>query len=141
MNKKFLFVFGCPRSGTSYVQALLAQHPAICLGLERFNMRMSRRELLPADFAEERLFRMEAGDTWYRDVAHFPWQHSLMKSHFAGAEYVGDKVPLGYEVFDHLVTNFPDVRFICLVRNVHYRASCHVDDHLSQPEASVARRR
>lgn len=49
MQKKFLFVCGCPRSGTSYLHALLAQHPAIALGLERFNLRLFARTLMPAD--------------------------------------------------------------------------------------------
>lgn len=118
MQKKFLFVCGCPRSGTSYLHALLAQHPAIALGLERFNLRLFTRALMPADFDRQRLLRMEAGDTWYDDPSHFPWQQGLLESHYDTAEYVGDKVPRGYEFFDHLVTHFPDVRFICLVRNV-----------------------
>ena len=49
MQKKFLFVCGCPRSGTSYFHSLLAPHPAIALGLERFNLRMFDRRLTPAD--------------------------------------------------------------------------------------------
>lgn len=117
-QKKFLFVGGCPRSGTSYFHALLASHPAIALGLERFNLRLFARTLVPADFERSRFLRMEAGDTWYDDLSQFPWQRQLVESHYDGAEYVGDKVPRAYEFFDHLVTHFPDVRFICLVRNV-----------------------
>lgn len=116
--KKFLFVHGCPRSGTSYLHGLLAQHPALALGLERYNLRMFARTLVPADFARDRLLRVEPGDTWYDDLGQFPWQRGLLESHYDAAVYVGDKVPRGYEVFDHLITHFPDVRFICLVRDV-----------------------
>jgi hypothetical protein len=118
MQKKFLFVCGCPRSGTSYFHSLLAPHPAIALGLERFNLRMFERRLMPADFERSRFLRMEAGDTWYDDLSMFPWQQQLVEAHYDTAEYVGDKVPRAYQFFDHLITLFPDVRFICLVRNV-----------------------
>jgi hypothetical protein len=58
MQKMFLFVCGCPRSGTSYFQGLLASHPAIALGLERFNLRLFARKLMPSDFDRQRYFRM-----------------------------------------------------------------------------------
>lgn len=117
-RKKFLFVCGCPRSGTSFLHGLLAQHPAIALGLERFNLRLFARRLVPNDFERERLLRVESGDTWYDDLSQFPWQRRLLESHYDAAAYVGDKVPRAYEYFDHLVTHFPDVRFIGLVRDV-----------------------
>jgi hypothetical protein len=118
MHKKFLFVCGCPRSGTSYFQAILAWHPAIALGTERFNLRLFARTLMPADFERERFFRMETGDTWYDDLSHFPWRQRRAEAHYESAAYVGDKVPRGYECFDHLITHFPNVHFICLVRNL-----------------------
>ena len=118
MPKKFLFICGCPRSGTSYFQAILAWHPAIALGTERFNLRLFARTLMPTDFERERFFRMEAGDTWYDDLSHFPWRQRRAEAHYDSADYVGDKVPRGYECFDHLITHFPGVRFICLVRNL-----------------------
>lgn len=118
MQRKFLFVCGCPRSGTSFLHGLLAQHPAVALGLERFNLRLFARSLMPADFERDRLLRVEAGDTWYDDLSQFPWQQRLLEAHYDAAAYVGDKVPRAYECFDHLVTHFPDVRFICLVRDV-----------------------
>ena len=118
MQKMFLFVCGCPRSGTSYFQGLLASHPAIALGLERFNLRLFARKLMPSDFDRQRYFRMENGDTWYKELSHFARRHSLVESHFDTAQFVGDKVPRAYEFFDHLISHFPDVRFLCLVRNV-----------------------
>jgi hypothetical protein len=118
MRKKFLFVCGCPRSGTSYFQAILVHHPAIALGMERFNLRLFARKLMPTDFERERFFRVESGDTWYDDLKEFPWRQRRVEAQYDSAEYVGDKVPQGYEFFDHLITHFPDVRFICLVRNL-----------------------
>jgi hypothetical protein len=118
MQKKFLFVFGCPRSGTTYFHSIMAWHPAIALGLERFSRRMLTRTLMPLHFDRQRFFCMEAGDTWYDNLLQFPGQQRLCEEHYDAAEYVGDKVPLGYEVFDHLITHFFDVRFVVLVRNV-----------------------
>lgn len=119
IRKKFLFVCGCPRSGTSFLHGLLADHPAVALGLERFNLRLFARSLVPADFERERFLRVEPGDTWYDDLSQFPWQRGQLEAHYDAATYVGDKVPRAYECFDHLVTQFPDVRFINLVRNVY----------------------
>ena len=116
MQKRF--VFGCPRSGTTYFHSIMAWHPAIALGLERFSKRMLTRALMPYDFDRRRFFCMEAGDTWYKHLSQFPGQQRLCEEHYDAAEYVGDKVPLGYEVFDHLITHFSDARFVVLVRNV-----------------------
>jgi len=41
--------------------------------MERLNQRLFARTLMPTDFERERFFRMKAGDTWYDDLAHFPW--------------------------------------------------------------------
>ena len=92
MHKKFLFVCGCPRSGTSYFQSILAWHPAIALGMERFNLRLFAGKLLPSDFERERFFRMEAGDTWYDDLSHFPWPQRVMR-HGNGTGHLG--IPTG----------------------------------------------
>jgi hypothetical protein len=97
---------------------MLAWHPAIALGTERFNLRLFARTLMPTDFERSRFFRMEAGDTWYDDLSHFPWRQRRAEANYDSADYVGDKVPRGYECFDHLITYFPDVHFICLVRNL-----------------------
>jgi hypothetical protein len=118
MQKKFLFVVGCPRSGTSNFHTLLAGHPAIAMGLERFSKRMLARALTPAHFGRQRFFSMEPGDTWYDKLSQFPGPQRLCEEHYDAAEYVGDKVPRGYEVFDHMITHFSGARFICLVRNV-----------------------
>jgi hypothetical protein len=80
--------------------------------------RLFARKLMPSDFDRQRYFRMENGDTWYKNLSHFAHWHSLVESHFDTAQFVGDKVPRAYEFFDHLISHFPDVRFLCLVRNV-----------------------
>lgn len=118
MQKKYLFDFGCPRSGTTYFHSLLAWHPSVSLRLERYSRQMSARTLMPSHFDRQRFFCMKAGDTWYDNLSQFPRQQRLCEEHYDAAEYVGDKVPLGYEVFDHMIKHFAHARYICLVRNV-----------------------
>jgi len=116
--KKFLFVCGCPRSGTSFLHRILTHHPAIAIGLERFNLRTFARKTTPADFTQERFFHVEPGDTWYDDLSRFDWLYRNLDPRYDAADYVGDKTPRAYEVFDHLIAQFPDVRFLVIVRDV-----------------------
>src|SRR5262245_48114736 len=110
MTKKFLFVCGCPRSGTSVVCRMLASHPDVALGLERFNLRIARQELTPDDFTKERFFDVQKGDTWYADLAQFARHYDQQHSKYDTAQYVGDKFPRLYEHFGYITSRFFDVR-------------------------------
>lgn len=134
MAKQFLFVCGCPRSGTSFLHGILARHPAIAIGLERFNLRTFARKTMPADFTRERFFRPEPGDTWYDDLSRFDWLYPNLDAKYDTANYAGDKTPRAYEVFDHLIAQFPDVRFLVIVRDVFDVAASYEKRRLAMTE-------
>jgi hypothetical protein len=117
MNKKTLFVCGCPRSGTSAVCQLLASHPDLVLGMERYNLRAARRELSPGDFSRDRFFAVQKGDTWYSDLSQFAKHYQRQIDKFSTAEFVGDKFPRLYEHFEYIASKFLDVRVVFVVRN------------------------
>lgn len=114
---KFLFVCGCPRSGTSFLHRILTSHPAIAIGFEWFNLRTFTRRTGPADFARERFFRVEPGDSCYDDLSRFDWPYRNLDARYDAAENLGDKTPRAYEVFDHLIARFPDVWFRGIVES------------------------
>ena len=118
MKKRFLFVTGCPRSGTSVLARVLTGHPAVALGMERFNNRIVRRILQPADFDSGRFFDVQPGDTWYRALDQLPAYYEQLRLRYDGAKYWGDKFPGAYEHYVHLVRNFDDVCFIFILRNI-----------------------
>ena len=92
MKKQFLFVCGCPRSGTTALMSFLCKHPDIALGIERFQMRARRHELRPSDFEPTRFFDVRPGNTWYTSLEQFPWHYDAMRPKYAPAKYVGDKI-------------------------------------------------
>jgi Sulfotransferase family len=119
MQKRFLFVVGCPRSGTQVLNRVITSHPQIALGTERFNKRLDRRELLPSDFEPERFFDIQRRDTWYRSFDDLKEYYDRIRVKYDDATYLGDKYPGAYQRYGHLVRNFGDIRFIFILRNIY----------------------
>lgn len=119
MEKRFLFVTGCPRSGTQVLNRVISAHPDIALGNERFNKRLDRRELYPRDFTRDRFFDIQRRDTWYRSLDEFSTYYDRLKFKYDNAVYVGDKYPGAFQRYGHLVGNFGDIRFIFILRNIY----------------------
>jgi hypothetical protein len=117
MKKHFLFVAGCPRSGTSVLARVLAAHPDIALGIERYNLRIAKHQLQPSDFERKRFFNVQPGDTWYTSLADRPHYKSL-RAKYDAVRYVGDKYPGAYEHYTYLQERFPEARFIFIIRNI-----------------------
>ncbi len=122
-DKAFLFLCGCPRSGTSEITRILSYHPAFAIGMERYkHLRTAGRisELTPTAFTRETFFgpdllegaRSEAA----RRVRHDFYEQ--LRAHFDEATYVGDKNPFYFRAYDHLLRTFPAVRIVFLLRDI-----------------------
>jgi len=100
----YLFVAGCPRSGTTALWRLLIAHPQICLGDERYSELYWRPEFGPGLFAADRFWDLRPGDTFYDDLDRPEYEE--MRSRYAKARYVGDKIPFLTHVFPALTDRF-----------------------------------
>jgi len=117
--RRFLFVCGCARSGTSALVKLFNAHGEIAIGMERYISRfLSGKGLSPELFEEKRFFSVEKGDTFYDDLDYFKplyeslqkkWQHSLV---------IGDKIPKLYTKYGQLFERFPEARIVFVARNL-----------------------
>ena len=123
-EKSFLFVCGCPRSGTTALWQTLMGSNDIFLGVERFGGTMARRNpetLQPALFSKERFFTMQEGDTHYNDLASFhvfePY-YSTAEADYDAASLIGDKIPKLYVDFENFGIRFTDAKVIFIIRNI-----------------------
>ena len=120
---RYLFVAGCPRSGTTALATLLNHDPRFLLGQERY--RRVRRTLEPYHFSEEIFFNPTTRETsWampWRGERVWPgtfaeYQELRERWRGGGVEVVGDKAPYYTREFDRLSGVFPGARFVVLVR-------------------------
>ena len=119
MSKPFLFICGCPRSGTTALWRLLVGDTRLCLGVERYGNRFYTRDFLTPDlFEKQRFLSFEKGDTFYSDLAGFNPYYSKVVDIYDNAVYVGDKIPRLYAFFDKLCVNFPKCKTIVIIRNI-----------------------
>ena len=116
--QRYLFVVGCPRSGTTAMWRLLTGDPRVVLGNERYGNRWSAEELTPDLYRKDRFSRIEEGDTFYDDLAAFHERYELMLDRYENAVFVGDKIPMLFTRLDTIGTNFPGAKVILLLRNI-----------------------
>lgn len=114
---KYLFVFGCPRSGTTALGFLLNLHPVVALGIERYKyiaIGKRGREFLPELFEKTRFLDIRADDTntqiYNRHLAQkYASRHTV--------EMIGDKIPRLYRRLARLRATFPEAYFVVIFRD------------------------
>lgn len=123
--KKYLFVAGCARSGTSALVQLLSGSPKIALGMERFGHLVNPNDfsLTPEHFTKARFLKLEEGDTFYDDVLDFHKFDPDLINKLDTSEWVGDKRPDLYESYDQLFESFPNAKVIFIYRSIAEVAS------------------
>lgn len=116
-EKKYLFISGCDRSGTTAVVRLLNIHPDICLGMERYkgliNSKDKLKTLNVSRFEKKNFFNIKDEET------NIQWDYfySALDKKYISSRYVGDKVPRYFQVYDHLNLEFKMAKHIFLVRD------------------------
>ncbi len=117
--RRFLFICGCARSGTSALTTLVDAHPEISVGMERYLSRfLTGKGLTPDLFEEDRFFSVEQGDTFYNNLEFAKPLYKSLRSKWQRSLVVGDKIPKLYTRYDHVFQNFPDARIIFVSRNL-----------------------
>jgi len=148
VDTRFLFVAGCPRSGTTALARLLNLHPNIVVGLERYKRLYGReREVNPTLFAKERFFDFRNGETSFapgigkgEEARTF---YDRARDKFSNALFVGDKYPQFFRFYGGLFNNFADAKVVFIVRDPLYVAQSwqrRADDATDWPEKNDARR-
>ena len=129
---RYLFVGGCPRSGTTAITTLLNDDERILLGQERF--RRIRRMVEPFHFTEEVFFNPTTRETswampWRGERVHpgtFAEYRALRERWRSGSvEIMGDKAPYYSGELERLGSVFAGARFVILVRDLHEVAASY----------------
>jgi len=115
-----LFIAGLGRSGTTALMEVVAAHPEVALGVERYK-RLYPREDQPvtADlFAEQRFFDFGDGLTNLTPEQAPEWaaHYEAMREKWGRARYVGDKMVAIR--LQHVWETLPEARFVCIVRDL-----------------------
>lgn len=121
MHANYLFIVGCPRSGTTALGNMFAQHPKVVMGIERYGHRAfpANFSLSPNLFKLERFTEFREGDTFYDSLAFAPAAYSDLSRKFPGAVWVGDKIPTLFRTLPKLFTAFPkETRVLFIFRNI-----------------------
>lgn len=120
-EKKFLFITGCARSGTSALTELLGNHPAVVMGMERYGNFYDQANLAlsPEHFEKDRFFDLRPEDTFYSDFDLFHAWDPGIRTKFDDAVYVGDKRPNIHRHYPALFGRFPGAVVYYIFRDVH----------------------
>jgi hypothetical protein len=122
-DRKYLFVSGNARSGTSLMTRTLNCHPNVCIGGERYARLWSQDVLSPAEFEEERFFDFRDGDASNADDRR---RHLEQLSAKRGSiRVIGDKFPNMWRHLDHVFKTFDGARIIHILRNPWGVAKSH----------------
>lgn len=122
--KKYLFITGCPRSGTSALSLLIGAHPKIAMGVERFhNLVIPNFKLKRDHFSEQRFFDFKPSDSHIKlqDQPRIELSYQSLKERYGQCDYVGDKIPYLYDYYNELVEEFAaedQLSLIVIIRNV-----------------------
>jgi hypothetical protein len=117
-EKKYLFITGCPRSGTSALWRIITSHPKIMLGMERFSGQMVNHELSPELYREERFYNIMHGDTSVGDSHLYLPAPEMRHSVYKQIVYIGDKLPYLYLFLDTLAEKFSGAKVVFINRNI-----------------------
>lgn len=136
-EKRYLFVCGCGRSGTSNMAYLLGHHPKVVMGVERYhNLVLPKFKLKPSHFKYQRFMNFLEKDSHHNMFEHkiFKELYPLYKNDFRKHYLIGDKVPMLYYQYDSLFKNFEsaaEISIIFMVRNIYDVANSYMTRYLN----------
>jgi hypothetical protein len=143
----YLFVSGCPRSGTTVLTRLLNLHPDVIVGLERYKGLFGKTHEVTADlFEKDRFFDFRDGETDFtptgnkKDAAAF---YEKVQAKYGHTKFIGDKYPQFFRFYGGIFKNLPDARIVFIFRDPLYVAQSwqrRADDSTAWPEKNDARR-
>jgi hypothetical protein len=123
MKKRYVFICGCPRSGTTELAFLLSSHPAVVIGVERYKYFANRNKinLIQEDlFESDRFFNLKEEETNILPARseRFKKYYERMEIKYSKASILGDKYPDYFRFYRHLLANISDSKIIYLLRDI-----------------------
>lgn len=140
-SQRYIFVCGCPRSGTTALMHLLNSHQSIVVGVERYKFYANRKNIGKIDkslFTPEVFFDFKDEQT-NLNPNHSAWTnrwssvYQSLEEKFSKAILVGDKYPIYYRFYPEIQENFQDVKWVFMIRNI-YDIALSYNSRAANPE-------
>ncbi len=118
MNQNYLFVCGCPRSGTTALVELLNSHHSFAIGMERYKYYANRKNINRINqdsFTSDFFFDLKNNQT------NIQWKYfynRLRDKYQSKVKYLGDKYPHYYRFYNRINQNLTQVKWIFIVRDI-----------------------
>jgi len=116
---KFLFICGCPRSGTTALWKTITAHHKTAIGVERYiNLAYPTFKLNQTHFLKERFFKNNPGESRTDNFNEHQYYKELY-NRYTQCNLFGDKIPFLYENYDPFYKSFPNATILYIVRNIY----------------------
>ncbi len=114
---QFVFVCGCPRSGTTTTTNLIRTHEKIALGRERYQNLFQRTKRVPRELFQKDRFcnSLLDGDTHHKTLGKY---YEDLNARFDACTHIGDKLPRLFLAYDYIAATYPDCKIVFLARNI-----------------------
>lgn len=118
MEQQYLFICGCPRSGTTALVRLLNSHNSLAIGMERYKYYANSKNISQINheaFKSQTFFNLQDNQT------NINWKYfydELIDKYQSGVKYLGDKYPHYYRFYPQINHNLGDVKWIFIIRDV-----------------------
>ncbi len=118
-KQNYLFICGCPRSGTTALVNLLNHHPSIAIGMERYKHYATQEnihKINPDAFSSQYFFDLKKEQTnimWETFYKNLVSKYQLRTNVF-----LGDKYPHYYKFYDRINEQFNNVKWIFIIRDI-----------------------
>lgn len=117
MDQQYLFVCGCPRSGTTALVRLLNSHESFAIGMERYKYYANQKNISKIN---KRSFKSDVFFNLKDNQTNINWKYfydELIDKYQYGVKYLGDKYPHYYRFYNQINKNLGDVKWIFIVRD------------------------
>jgi len=127
-KKRFAFICGVSRSGTTAMADLLRADPRIAMGRERYAFILSSGAPYEPSLFEKDRFCLDhrPEDSHHKRAQPY---YAELHARFDQCTVVGDKLPNLFEGYERVLDHFPSCRVIYMLRNVFHVAQSFQGRH------------